>query len=350
MRLVWAVITTLKDHSRTNIDKTCQLTVHEWEWDGTSSDSRLILDGREVLFHPYYSSGTAAVRGSRPCVRGNDYYWEIKVLTPLCGTDVMIGVGTDKVDLVASEFQFFSLLGSDEESWGYSYKGYIQHKGKMQPYGRPYGCGSIIGVHLDMWKGTLQFYLNRKPLGVAFSSLGGQTLYPMLSSTAAKTALKVIYCSSLPSTLQLLSLKSLSTDSEMMKILKAIPFLRSQIEREYWWLIPPERNATDSAECCTMEISEDGVPKNGEDYDSDEDEDESLASFCARMSHTLSSSSQETVLAKNDASDKRKHVPTQNGCEIEPCLFCNQCDTHVSTEGTLSTNSKKLCITCDVII
>lgn len=43
--------------------------------------------------------------------------------------------------------------------------GYIQHKGKMQPYGRPYGCGSIVGVHLDMWKGTLQFYLNRKPLG-----------------------------------------------------------------------------------------------------------------------------------------------------------------------------------------
>jgi hypothetical protein len=35
----------------------------------------------------------------------------------------------------------------------------------MQPYGRPYGLGSIIGVHLDMWKGTLQFYLNRKPLG-----------------------------------------------------------------------------------------------------------------------------------------------------------------------------------------
>jgi hypothetical protein len=35
----------------------------------------------------------------------------------------------------------------------------------MQPYGPPYGRGSIIGVHLDMWKGTLQFYLNRKPLG-----------------------------------------------------------------------------------------------------------------------------------------------------------------------------------------
>jgi hypothetical protein len=99
-----------------------------------------------------------------------------------------------------------------------------------------------------------------------------------------------------------------------------------------------------------MEISDDGVPKNEEDYDSDEDEDESLASFCARMSRTLSSSSHETVLMKNDASDKRKQVPTRNSCEIEPCLFCNQCDTHTNPEGTLSTNSKKLCIVCDVII
>jgi SPRY domain-containing SOCS box protein 3 len=68
------------------------IAVHEWEWDGTSSDSLLILDGREVLFHPCYSLGTAAVRGNRPCVGGNDYYWEIKVLTPLCGTNVVSDV------------------------------------------------------------------------------------------------------------------------------------------------------------------------------------------------------------------------------------------------------------------
>jgi hypothetical protein len=104
-------------------------------------------------------------------------------------------------------------------------------------------------------------------------------------------------------------------------------------------------SAADSAECC-----DDCVPMNEEDYDSDADEDESLASFCARMSHTLNRSSQETVLMKNDTSDKRKEMPTRNGCEIEPCLFCNQCDTRTRAEGTLPTNSKKLCIVCDVII
>jgi len=35
----------------------------------------------------------------------------------------MIGVGTDQVDLEASQFHFCSFLGSDEKSWGYSYCG-----------------------------------------------------------------------------------------------------------------------------------------------------------------------------------------------------------------------------------
>jgi len=79
--------------------------------------------------------------------------------------------------------------------------------------------------------------------GTAFTSLQGQTLYPALSSTAAKSAMKVIYSSSFPSTLQLLCLKSMSSDSEMMKMLKTIPYIKSQIENEYWWLTPPEGSA-----------------------------------------------------------------------------------------------------------
>ena len=79
--------------------------------------------------------------------------------------------------------------------------------------------------------------------GTAFTSLQGRTLYPALSSTAAKSAMKVIYSSSFPSTLQLLCLKSMSSNSEMIKMLKTVPYLKSQIENEYWWLTPPERSA-----------------------------------------------------------------------------------------------------------
>jgi hypothetical protein len=67
------------------------IAVHEWAWDDSvlTPASQVFLEGQEVCFHPSYSSGTAAVRGSKPCFGGNVYYWEIKVLTPLFGTDVV---------------------------------------------------------------------------------------------------------------------------------------------------------------------------------------------------------------------------------------------------------------------
>lgn len=77
----------------------------------------------------------------------------------------MIGVGTSKVNLEVARLTFTSLLGHDSESWGFSYRGCVQHRGLMRKYGLPFAQGSLVGVHLDMWKGTLEFYLNRKPLG-----------------------------------------------------------------------------------------------------------------------------------------------------------------------------------------
>ena len=76
----------------------------------------------------------------------------------------MVGVGTSKANL-NEEDMFCSLLGKDRESWGYSYKGYIQHDGKTKGYTSCFGQGNLVGVHLDTWKGHLQFFLNRKPLG-----------------------------------------------------------------------------------------------------------------------------------------------------------------------------------------
>ncbi|KAJ9578603.1 hypothetical protein L9F63_005180, partial [Diploptera punctata] len=161
----------------------------------------------------------------------------------------MIGVGTRNVDLLGATHNFCSLLGCDEESWGYSYLGSIQHKGIKVTYGQPFGCGSIVGVHLDMWKGTLQFYLNRKPLGVAYTSLRGKTLYPMVCSTTAKTSMRITYSTSASSSLQLMCLKTISSNPKVIKMLRTIPFLRSQVDREYWWLIPPGNEDIENDDC-----------------------------------------------------------------------------------------------------
>lgn len=77
----------------------------------------------------------------------------------------MVGVGTENVQLTNLNGHYYSLLGRDRESWGFSYRGYIKHDGKVNKYGATFGQNNLIGIHLDTWSGTLQFFLNRKPLG-----------------------------------------------------------------------------------------------------------------------------------------------------------------------------------------
>ncbi|XP_049952085.1 SPRY domain-containing SOCS box protein 3 isoform X1 [Schistocerca serialis cubense] len=229
-------VETIQDSCRCGEEADC----HEWAWDDAfcTPDTHLVGNNRGVLFHPGYSSGTAAVRGDTPCEAGRDYYWEIKMLTPLYGTDVMVGVGTPNAELSKSRYQFCSLLGCDQESWGYSYKGHIQHNGEKKSYGPGFGQGSVIGVRLDMWNGTLQFFLNRIPLGIAFTNLKGKVLYPMVCSTAAHSSMRVIYSFSCKSSLQLLCMQELTNNKVQMEHLMRVPGFRNSLQRAFWWLAP----------------------------------------------------------------------------------------------------------------
>lgn len=78
----------------------------------------------------------------------------------------MIGIGTEKTDLRKYSHNFVSLLGIDDQSWGLSYLGEKKHGGQSHQYSKSFGQYSIIGVHLDLWVGTLEFYIDRKPLGM----------------------------------------------------------------------------------------------------------------------------------------------------------------------------------------
>ena len=66
--------------------------------------------GREAIFHPSYSSGTAGIRGTEILSEGQ-HFWEIKMTTPVYGTDMMIGVCTRDAKLTHLRNQFASLLG-----------------------------------------------------------------------------------------------------------------------------------------------------------------------------------------------------------------------------------------------
>ncbi|KAG7203332.1 hypothetical protein KM043_010420 [Ampulex compressa] len=177
--------------------------VKEWTWDEKHATNAVELSRQnlEVKFHPGYSNGTAAIKGNKPLAKGRHHFWEVKMITPIYGTDVMVGVGTSKADLTSTREMFCSLLGYDQESWGFSYRGYIQHDGRARKYTSCFGQGSIVGIHLDTWRGTLQFFINRKPLGIAFCGLK-EMLYPMVSSTAAQIIMRITYSCSIPASLQ----------------------------------------------------------------------------------------------------------------------------------------------------
>ena len=71
-----------------------------------------------------------------------------------------------------------NFLGFDCFGWGYIGDGALYHKRtKLRNYGEAFEEGDVIGVDLDMSKGTLSFSKNGNDLGVAFTGLTGE-VYP----------------------------------------------------------------------------------------------------------------------------------------------------------------------------
>lgn len=214
----------------------------DWVWDkeSKSSGASLSCSDRMVGFHSEYSCGTAAVRGSRALSDGQ-HFWEIKMTSPVYGTDMMVGIGTSEVNLDQFRYSFCSMLGTDEDSWGLSYTGQLHHKGSKVNFSSRFGQGSIIGVHLDTWHGTLSFYKNRRCIGVAATHLQNKRLYPMVCSTAAKSSMKLIRSHSTPTTLQYLcctQLRNMLPDcADTLRMLPLPPGLRLLLFNQLGWVL-----------------------------------------------------------------------------------------------------------------
>ncbi|KAM8837771.1 SPRY domain-containing SOCS box protein 3 isoform 2-T2 [Spinachia spinachia] len=214
----------------------------EWEWDEHSKSSGVLLscDNRKVSFHSDYSCGTAAVRGTKELTDGQ-HFWEVKMTSPVYGTDMMVGIGTAEVNMEKFNFSFGSLLGHDEDSWGLSYAGLLQHKGDKVKFSSRFGQGSIIGVHLDTWHGTLTLYKNRRRIGVAATRLQNRKFYPMVCSTAAKSSMKVIRACWTPTSLQYLCCARLRQTSpcrpSALDAAQLPPGLRAVLHLRLGWLL-----------------------------------------------------------------------------------------------------------------
>ncbi|XP_035592927.1 SPRY domain-containing SOCS box protein 3-like isoform X1 [Oncorhynchus keta] len=214
----------------------------DWVWDDSNRSTATLMtcDNRKVNFHTEYSCGTAAIRGSKELADGQ-HFWEIKMTSPVYGTDMMVGIGTCDVNLDKYRHTFCSLLGKDDDSWGLSYTGLLHHKGDKVNFSSRFGQGSIIGVHLDTWHGTLTFFKNRKCIGVAATELQNKHFYPMACSTAAKSSMKVIRSCFTPTSLQYLCCarlrKLLPECPDTLSVLPLPPGLRHLLHNKLGWVL-----------------------------------------------------------------------------------------------------------------
>ena len=64
--------------------------VFDWTWDRASKSAAAEVSDneREVRFHVNYSSGTAVAKGTQSMSDGQ-YFWEVKMTTPVYGTDMV---------------------------------------------------------------------------------------------------------------------------------------------------------------------------------------------------------------------------------------------------------------------
>lgn len=167
-----------------------------WGWDPTDKSHEIRIQGPNqtiAYFHPNWSSGTAAVRATRD-INNSKSYWEVSVSQRLFGTSMMFGIGTKQAGLHANVF--INLVGDDTESWGLSHKGQIWHDGKFKQFTKPFreNVETTIGMLFDASLGTLTYFKDGVNLGVAFTGLDKvrDELYPMASSTAAKTEMTLV--------------------------------------------------------------------------------------------------------------------------------------------------------------
>ncbi|XP_017053254.1 SPRY domain-containing SOCS box protein 3-like [Drosophila ficusphila] len=212
--------------------------VNPWAWNADEKTNALV-SGRDIIFNPIKSRGTSIVRGSRSLKPGMVHFWEMLAISPLFGTDVMFGIGTQSVDLAEYKSRYRSALGRSEHSWGFSYSGNVQHCGIKTSYCQEFSKGSLIGVYLDRSRGHLEFFLNRKRLGLAYTNVPvnpNVDIYPMVCSTALQSVIRLVNSTSMPDTLLLRSFQALSTDQRSE--LRKIPGLE-KILKFYWFLDMP---------------------------------------------------------------------------------------------------------------
>nr|AHX39364.1 SPSB [Dugesia japonica] len=169
-----------------------------------------LLPSNPYAFHRNpVANSTDAIRGNRGYSEGI-HIWEINWPVTMRGTHAVIGVSTEKSQL--QQDRYVSLVGIDNESWGWDIVNRMKVHGKesgnpicnekypdvkkirkMCSMGKAFKIPSKIYLILDMYQGSLSFVMGNDFLGICHTGLQGKTLYPTVSAVWGHCQVEIKY-------------------------------------------------------------------------------------------------------------------------------------------------------------
>lgn len=194
------------------VNKEVQLK-HAWNPDDRSLNIFIKEDNPLVIHRHPVAQSTDAIRGRIGFERGL-HIWEVTWNARQRGTHAVVGVATKAACLHCIGYQ--SLIGSNAESWGWDLgRNKLYHDSKVNAgilypqldVNANFVVPDSLIVVLDMDEGTLGFIVEGRYLGVAFSGLKGQKLYPVVSAVWGHSEIAMKYIGGLdPQPLPLMEL------------------------------------------------------------------------------------------------------------------------------------------------
>jgi len=185
----------------------------EHGWSAEDSSPNIFLKPEDLLtFHrnPVYQT-TDAIRG-RGCsgevdhpvgYRSGLHIWSVSWPLASRGTHPVVGVATSSCPLTEPGYR--RLVGSNSSSWGWCLKTLkVYHDSRKYRHGVSYPrdvdeklrVPETFYMLLDMDRGTLAFQVSNDFLGVAFSGLRGEELFPIVSAVWGHCEVTLTYINS----------------------------------------------------------------------------------------------------------------------------------------------------------
>ncbi|CAB3362381.1 protein gustavus isoform X2 [Cloeon dipterum] len=196
------------------VSRECQLK-HAWNSEDRSLNI-FVKEDDKLTFHRHpVAQSTDCIRGKVGFTKGL-HVWEIHWSTRQRGTHAVVGVATQDAPLHSVGYQ--SLVGSNEQSWGWDLgRNKLYHDSKNSASGVTYPAllkpdetfivPDKLLVVLDMDEGTLAFVVDGQYLGVAFRGLKGRKLHPIVSAVWGHCEITIKYIGGLdPEPLPLMDL------------------------------------------------------------------------------------------------------------------------------------------------